>query len=79
MNAVARELDGLLARLEPKAAELLATRVREEMARVKKSDELPTLDEIKKRVPDIADLIGAWADEDPETAEELTLPPAKVW
>jgi hypothetical protein len=79
VNAVAWELDGLLARLEPKAAELLATRVREEMARINKQDELPTLDEIKRRVPDIAHLIGAWGDEDPEGPEELTMPPAKTW
>jgi hypothetical protein len=79
MTAVALELDGLLARLEPKVAKELEIRVREEMALVAKQDNPPTLEEMKRRMPEFADLIGCWADVEFELPPELPLPPAKTW
>ena len=80
MSAIAEELERVLARLKPEAAEKLETRVREAISSVSETEkELPTLEEIKQRVPDIAHLIGAWADEDPGDPEELELPPVKSW
>ena len=80
MSAVVMELEEMLTRLKPEAAEKLEMQVREALSSVAETDKvLPTLEEIKLRVPDIAHLIGAWADEDVSEPEELPMPPARVW
>ena len=80
MTVVVMELEEMLTRLRPEAAEKLEMQVREALSSVAETDNvLPTLEEIKLRVPDIAHLIGAWADEDVAAPEELPMPPARVW
>ena len=79
MSAVVMELEEMLTRLKPEAAEKLEMQVREALSSVAETDKvLPTLEEIKLRVPDIAHLIGAWADEDIAEPVELPMPPARV-
>ena len=70
MTAVALELDQMLARLKPEAAEKLEMRVREVLSAVSEAERaLPTLEEMKRQMPEYADLIGCWAD------VEFELPP----
>ncbi|MEX1114293.1 MAG: hypothetical protein WEB53_03525 [Akkermansiaceae bacterium] len=79
MTTIALELERTLERLAPEKARVLESRVREAISEVEKEKELPTLEEIKRRRPDLAHIIGAWADEDPDEPEELPMPPAKIW
>ena len=80
MSAIAIELDRILESLEPEAAQNLETRVREAISSVTGSEEpLPTLEEMKRRMPKFADLIGCWADVEFDLPPELPLPPAKTW
>ena len=80
MSAVVMELEEMLTRLKPAAAKKLEMQVREALSSVAETDKMmPTLEEIKLRGPDIAHLIGAWADEDVADPEELPMPPARVW
>lgn len=80
MSAVAMELEEILTRLKPEAAEKLEMQVREALSSVAEIDKvLPTLEEMKRRMPEFADLIGCWADENVAEPEELPMPPARVW
>ncbi len=79
VTTIALELERTLERLAPEKARVLESRVREAISEVEKEKELPTLEEIKRRRPDLAYLIGAWADEDPDEPEGLPMPPAKIW
>ena len=80
MSAVAMELEEMLTRLKPEAAEKLEMQVREALSSVAETDKvLPTLEEMKRRMPEFADLIGCWADVEFELPAELPLPPAKTW
>ena len=80
MSAVAMELEEMLTRLKPEAAEKLEMQVREALSSVAETDKvLPTLEEMKRRMPEFADLIGCWADVEFELPPELPLPPAKTW
>jgi hypothetical protein len=75
MTAIASELERVLKRLEPEAAKRLETRVREAIADVRPEGKpLPTLEEMKKRKPEIADLIGCMADEEFEILPQPALP-----
>ncbi len=76
MTAVALELEQIMSRLTPEAAERLETTVRGILASVE--EELPTLEEMKRRMPEYADLIGCWADVEFELPPELPLSPAKI-
>lgn len=76
MTAVALELEQIMSRLKPEAAERLETTVRGILASVE--EELPTLEEMKRRMPEYADLIGCWADVEFELPPELPLSPAKI-
>ena len=79
MTAVAFELDQMLACLKPEAAEKLETRVREVLSAVSVAERvLPTLEEMKRRMPEYADLIGCWANVEFELPPELPLSPARV-
>ena len=79
MTAVALELDQMLARLKPEAAEKLEMRVREVLSAVSEAERaLPTLEEMKRRMPEYADLIGCWANVEFELPPELPLSPARV-
>ena len=79
MTAVALELDQMLACLKPEAAEKLETRVREVLSAVAEAERaLPTLEEMKRRMPEYADLIGCWADVEFELPPELPLSPARI-
>jgi superfamily II RNA helicase len=79
VTTIALELERTLERLAPEKARVLESRVREAISEVEKEKELPTLEEMKRRMPEFADIIGCWADEDPEEPEELPMPPAKTW
>ena len=80
MSAVAMEVEEMLTRLKPEAAEKLEMQVREALSSVAETDKvLPTLEEMKRRMPEFADLIGCWADVEFELPPELPLPPAKTW
>ena len=80
MSAVVMELEEMLTRLKPEAAEKLEMQVREALSSVAETDKvLPTLEEMKRRMPEFADLIGCWADVEFELPPELPLPPAKMW
>ena len=80
MSAVVMELEEMLTRLKPEAAEKLEMQVREALSSVAETDKvLPTLEEMKRRMPEFADLIGCWADVEFELPPELPLPPAKTW
>ena len=79
MTAVALELDQMLARLKPEAAEKLEMRVREVLSAVSEAERaLPTLEEMKRRMPEYADLIGCWANVEFELPPELPLSPARI-
>ena len=73
------ELERTLEHLAPEKARVLESRVREAISEVEKEKELPTLEEMKRRMPEFADIIGCWADKEFEIPEELPLPPAKTW
>lgn len=80
MSAVVMELEEMLTRLKPAAAKKLEMQVREALSSVAETDKmLPTLEEMKRRMPEFADLIGCWADVEFELPPELPLPPAKTW
>ncbi len=80
MSAVVMELEEMLTRLKPEAAEKLEMQVREALSSVADADKiLPTLEEMKRRMPEFADLIGCWADVEFDLPPELPLPPAKTW
>jgi superfamily II RNA helicase len=79
MTASATELERTLERLEPEKARALESRVREAISEMVEEKELPSLEEMKRRRPDLADIIGCWADLEFEESPELPLPPAKTW
>lgn len=79
VTTIALELERTLERLVPEKARVLETRVREAIFEVEKEKELPSLEEIKRRRPDLADIIGCWADKEFELPPELPLPPANTW
>jgi superfamily II RNA helicase len=79
VTTIALELERTLERLAPEKARVLESRVREAIFEVEKEKELPTLEEMKKRMPEFADVIGCWADVEFELPEDLPLPPAKTW
>ena len=79
MTAVALELDQMLARLKPEAAQKLEMRVREVLSAVSEAERaMPTLEEMKRRMPEYADLIGCWANVEFELPPELPLSSARI-
>ena len=79
MTAVALELDQMLARLKPEAAEKLEMRVREVLSAVSVDERaLPSLEEMKRRMPEYADLIGCWANVEFELPPELPFSSARI-
>ena len=79
VTTIALELERTLERLEPEKAKVLESKVREAISEVEKEEDLPTLEEIKRRRPDLAHIIGAWADKEFDLPLDLPLPPAKTW
>jgi hypothetical protein len=79
VTTIALELERSLERLAPEKARILESRVREVISEVESEKELPTLEEMKRRMPEFSDLIGSWADVEFEIPEDLPLPPAKTW
>lgn len=79
VTTIALELERTLKRLEPEKARVLESKVREAISAVAVEEPLPTIEEIISRRPDLADIIGIWADKEFELPEELPLPPAKTW
>lgn len=80
MSTIALELDQLMSRLDPRAAETLESRVRDAMAHVaEREGDTPTPGEMKRRRPELADLIGCLAGVEFELSSELPMPPAKTW
>ena len=79
VTKIALELERTLERLKPDKAKVLESRVREAIFEVEKEEDLPTLEEIKLSRPDLAHIIGAWADKEFDLPPDLPLPPAKTW
>lgn len=79
MTAITLELKRTLERLGPEKARVLESKVRQAISEVAEEEPLPTLEEIKRRRPDLADIIGCWADKEFELPPELPLPPPKTW
>jgi hypothetical protein len=75
MSKIPKQLTELLSRLDAERAKEVEDRVSLIMAEA----ELPTVEELKLRRPDLAEFIGCLADVEFEIAPELPLPPAKVW
>jgi len=79
VSGIALELERVLERLDLETAQALETRVREAISSAVAPQNPPTLEEIKRRRPDLADIIGCWADLEFELPPELPLSPAKTW
>jgi hypothetical protein len=78
MMAIVEELERILTRLKPEAAERLETQVRGILFSVSDAEAvLPTLEEMKRRRPEFADLIGSLADVEFELSPERPLSPDK--
>jgi len=78
VTAIATELESLLRKLPEEKAVRLTGKIREVMSAADDEGAL-SLEELKKRRPELAEFIGAWADIEFEEPAELPLPPAKVW
>jgi len=80
VSGIALELERVLERLDPETAQTLESRVREAISLVTESKApLPTLEEMKLRMPEFADVIGCWKDLEFDLPPELPLSPAKTW
>ena len=79
VTTIALELERTLKRLEPEKARVLESKVREAISEVAEEKEPLTLEEIKRRRPDLAGIIGSLGDVEFELPEDLPLPPAKTW
>lgn len=80
MSGITQELERVLEHLNPEAAQTLETRVREAISSVTVPEApLPTLEEMKLRMPKFADVIGCWKDLEFDLPPELSLSPAKTW
>ena len=79
MTTIALELELTLARLEPEKARVLESKVRKVICEVAEEKPLPTIEEMKLRMPEFADVIGSLGDAEFELPPELPLSPAKTW
>jgi hypothetical protein len=79
VTAIAEELERALKRLDPEKARVLEEKVRGVISEVAEEKPLLTIEEMKRRMPEFADVIGIWADKEFEIPEDLPLPPAKTW
>jgi hypothetical protein len=73
------ELERTLERLAPDKARVLESKVREVISEVAEEKPLPTIEEMKRRMPEFADVIGSLGDAEFDLPPELPLPPAKIW
>jgi len=73
------ELERVLERLDLETAQALETRVREAISSAVAPQNPPTLEEIKRRKPELAEFIGCMADMEFDLPDELVLPPAHEW
>lgn len=79
VSTIAMELDRTLERLAPEKARVLESRVREVISEVEGTKAPPSLEEMKRRMPEFADVIGSLGDAEFDLPPELPLPPAKTW
>ena len=79
VSTIAMELERTLERLAPEKARVLESRVREVISEVVSEKQQPSLEEMKLRMPEFADIIGSLGDDDFDLPPELPLPPAKTW
>ena len=79
VSTIAMELERTLERLAPEKARVLESRVREVISEVVSEKQQPSLEEMKLRMPEFADIIGSLGDADFDLPPELPLPPAKTW
>jgi hypothetical protein len=79
VTAITLELKRTLERIGPEKARVLESKVRKAISEVVEEEPLPTIEEMKQRMPEFADVIGIWADKEFEIPEDLPLPPAKTW
>jgi hypothetical protein len=79
VKTIALELERTLARLGPEKARVLESRVRKVISEVAGEKSLPTIEEMKRRMPEFADVIGSLGDAEFELPPDLPLAPAKTW
>lgn len=79
VTTIALELERTLKRLEPEKARVLESRVRAAISEVADAKAPPSLEEMKRRMPEFADVIGCLGDAEFDLPPELPLPPAKTW
>lgn len=79
MTTIALELEQTLGRLAPEKARVLESKVREAISEVAEENPLPTIEEMKRRMPEFADVIGSLGDAEFDLPPELPLSPAKTW
>jgi hypothetical protein len=79
VTAIATELERTLERLEPEKARVLESRVREAISEAEDRKEPPSIEEMKRRRPDLADIIGCLGDAEFDLPPELPLGAAKAW
>jgi hypothetical protein len=73
------ELERTLEHLAPEKARVLESRVREAISEVAGTKTNPSLEVMKRRMPEFADVIGCLGDAEFDLPPELPLPPAKTW
>jgi hypothetical protein len=79
VTAIALELKRTLERLDPEKARVLESKVRKAISEVFEEEPLPTIEEMKRRMPEFADVIGSLGDAEFDLPPDLPLPPAKTW
>jgi hypothetical protein len=77
VTAIATELEKTLERLAPEKARVLESKVREAISEVAEEEPLPSIEEMKKRMPEFADVIGSLGDAEFDLPPDLPWPPAK--
>ena len=73
------ELERTLEHLAPEKARVLESRVRDAISEVAGTKAAPSLEMMKRRMPEFADVIGCLGDAEFDLPPELPLPPAKTW
>jgi hypothetical protein len=71
VTTIALELERALERLEPEKAKVLESKVREAISLVAEEKHLPTIEEMKRRMPEFAEVIGSLGDAEFDLPEDL--------
>ncbi len=79
VTTIALELERTLERLAPEKARVLESKVRVAISEVADAKAPPSLEEMKRRMPEFADVIGSLGDAEFDLPPDLPLSPAKTW